>query len=266
MSFLFGAPQSISTTENKASAMQLQNSSQGLPVAIVYGMSRIAGDNIWYGDFTAIPHEQSTGGGKGLGGGGAPSTMYTYTTGIALAVCEGPITGYGQVWADKSITTTTALGLTEFLGSYTQSPWTYLTTNHPTEAYNYRGTAYLASGAYDLGARTGLPNLSFEVKGLIYDSAIYDVVPPTIMSDMLQNAKYGALFPSAQIGDLSDFTTYCKAMNIAVSPTYTTQQPASTVLAELALAGNAALVWSEGVLKVIPYADQTVSGTWLGTL
>lgn len=167
MSGLFGGKRTqINNTETAIGAVQVQNSAQGLPIPIVYGTTRITGNNIWYGDFTAVPHTetQSSGGGKG-GGGGVTSTntTYTYTTGVAIGLCEGPITGVGQIWEQKNVTTAAALGLTEFTGSYAQAPWSYLTSSHPSEALGYRGIGYVATAAYQLGNSSSLPNLSFEV-------------------------------------------------------------------------------------------------------
>jgi hypothetical protein len=169
MSGLIGGKRTqINNTETALGAMQVQNSAQGLPIPIVYGTTRITGNNIWYGDFTAVPHTdtQSSGGGKGGGGGVTiTTTTYTYTTGVAIGLCEGPIGGIGQIWEQKNVTTAAALGLTEFTGSYAQAPWSYLTSNHPSEALGYRGIAYVATAAYQLGNSGSLPNLSFEIHG-----------------------------------------------------------------------------------------------------
>ena len=39
-------------------------------------------------------------GGKGGGGGKVKTTEYLYYASFAVALCEGPITGIGRVWAD----------------------------------------------------------------------------------------------------------------------------------------------------------------------
>jgi len=269
MGFLFRKTANISMTDNKLSGINIQNSSQGLAIPMVYGMTRTPGNIIWYGDFTAIPHTetQSSGGGKGGGGGGSQSqTSYTYTTGVAIAVSEGPVTGFGRAWEGKNITTPAALGLTTFAGSYTQLPWTYLDTYHPTEAFGYRGQSYAASGAYNLGGGASLPNISFEVQGLLYDSGIYDTTTAQVMYDVLTSGYYGAGFPVAQIGVWSGWYNYCRAAGLVVSPAYTTQRPAADIVTELALISNTAPVWSEGTLKMIPYADEAITGAWYGTI
>ena len=47
-------------------ALTVQQSSYGVPVSIVYGTNRVAGNLIWYSDFKQVL--VSTGGGAGKGG------------------------------------------------------------------------------------------------------------------------------------------------------------------------------------------------------
>ena len=174
MSFLFGGgAKDTHTTENKLSGVRIQQSSQGVPIPIVYGVTRVTVNILWYGDFTAIPHttEQEVGG-KGGGGSTATNTTFTYTAGAIFGVCEGPITSYGKVWENKKITDTNKVGLTEFLGTYTQNEWSYMSTYHPTQAFKYRGTAYLGGSAIDLGNSDSLPNFSFEINGIPFADVI----------------------------------------------------------------------------------------------
>lgn len=260
MAGLFGSKTTITNTDTKIGALRIQNSSQGLPVPIVFGKTRIPANLIWYGDFTAVPHtETTTSGGKGGGGVETQNTSYTYTVGVIFGLMEGPSANganfIGTVWADKKVTDPVALGLSLFEGSYTQTPWSFLVSNHANEALSYRGLAYAAQSAFDLGSSDGLPNTSFEVIGLVGTS---DVNPADVLDPYLTSNKFGAGWPSAQLGDLTDFRDYCAAAGFLVSPAYTAQAPASQGVAELCQVGNSAPVWSEGVLKIKPYADEPV--------
>src|SRR5690349_1475396 len=59
-------------------ALRIQQSSYGVPIAIVFGQTRIAPNLIWYGDFTPIAHQSSQqSGGKGGGTSHQSSTSYT---------------------------------------------------------------------------------------------------------------------------------------------------------------------------------------------
>lgn len=111
-----------------ASGLQLQSSVYGNPIAIVYGTTRVAPNLIWYGDFIATPESASKGGkGTAVGGGGkSGGGQYQYQTAVAMALCEGPIQGIGNVYVDKSVTSLSSLGLSLFDGSYPQAPWGFL--------------------------------------------------------------------------------------------------------------------------------------------
>lgn len=260
MGFLFAKKQTITNTENKIGALRVQSSSQGVPIPIVFGKTRIAANLLDYRDFTAIPHtETQTSGGKGGGGVTTSNTTYTYTVAPIFGLMEGPsVAGssfIGTVWSNKDVTNPTALGLTQFDGSYSQSPWSYMTTNHAADARNYRGQAYVAAAAFDLGSSDGLPNLTFEVTGLLGTS---DVNLAAVLSAVLTSDKFGAGWPAAQLGNLSNFSDYCAAAGFLASPAYTAQRAAAEIVEELCRMGNSAPVWSEGVLKVKTYADQTV--------
>ena len=149
-------------------AIPVQTSVSTLPIPITYGQVRLSPNLTWYGNFqsSAQGGGKGSGGGKGGGGGGKGSpSSYNYSASVMLSLCEGPITGIGQVWQNKAITTVSALGMTFFNGSYSQSPWSYLTTNFPGQNLNYRGTAYLAEGNMQLDASAQLPDFRFEILG-----------------------------------------------------------------------------------------------------
>lgn len=260
MAGLFGRKQTITNTENKIGALRIQSSSQGLPIALVFGKTRVPANLIWYGDFTAVPHTSSTTtGGKGGGGTTTQSTSYTYTTGVIFGLMEGPSANgsnfIGTVWSNKDVSNATKLGLSQFSGSYTQTAWSYLVSNHANQALGYRGLAYAANSAFDLGTSDGLPNLSFECIGLVGTS---DVNPADVITQVLTSDKFGAGWPTAQLASLSDFSAYCNAAAFLVSPAYIAQTPASQIVSDLCQVGNAAPVWSEGQLKIKTYADETV--------
>lgn len=463
MSGLLGGGKTVNTSENALSTLAIQTSTQGLPIPIRYGTNRGSANNIWYGNFTPVPHttSQSSGGGKS-GNITTVSTTYTYTCGIAMGICEGPsdgsgIAGIGRVWSNKDVADDLKLGFTEFRGTYPQAAWGYLTTNFPQAALPYAGLAYVANSAFDLGNSNYLPNLSFEVNGLLYtgtgaavasatldqsqcnsrivlsggnlhaslagrvgdpnslwaavkanvyksagkwqfevkptvlgslaqlmaglatssalvadgyyigidsngysyyvanvssgigwfysngqgspagalcgvgdtigvlydgdlrilsfrkngadqgisvslptgisfapaltlwcadpaataeatlnfgatafdfpepgysalsgSAAQFDVTPAAVLGDILPDLKYGALFPAAQMGPLTDWAAYCTAAGFLCSPAYVTQMAAANIVTELAQIGNAAPVWSEGLLKLVPYADAAV--------
>src|SRR5260370_15723677 len=84
------------------------------------------------------------------------------------------------------------LSLTLFLGQKPQTPWTYLTSIHPGQDLGYNSIAYVAASVMDLGASGALPNLSYEILGLLpFGGGITNAEPSAIISDRINNAIHG---------------------------------------------------------------------------
>lgn len=260
--------QTISNSEPRIGALRIQSSTQGLPTALVYGTTRISPNLIDYIDFRAIPHTTSQdAGGKG-GETSVQNTSYTYEATVIFGLCEGPIIGLDRIWKGKEQTSVGGLGFEWFRGEDGQPAWSTMATKHPERALGYSGTAYIAHGAFPLGSSDSLPNMGFEVWGLGpggnppgVSVCTPDVNPAFILQDLLTHPRYGAGLNPAQLANLSGWLSYCQAANLLCSPAYTQQRSAAEIVEELARIGNAGLVWSEGRLKVVPYADQPVSHT-----
>lgn len=264
------------TEATKYGSLSLQTSTQALPVPIIYGSVKVSSNLMWYGDFTPIQHVQSTttgGGGwvaKNIFGQGTQTTVtitYTYRVGVIFGICEGEIEGFGTVYNSTGTTTYTALGLTPFVGSTTQTPWSYLVSKHPSQAYPYKNIAYLANGSFDLGSSNSLPQLWFEVIGKYAGTGVTtaDADPASVIIDFLTNSVYGAGFKVDQI-DMSSLVTaansyknYLGSLNIAFSDAITTQISAREYLNNIFEVTATAPVWSGGVLKIIPYGDKPLS-------
>lgn len=275
MSGLFVRHQTISNTENRVGALRVQSSSQGLPVPLVYGTTRISTNMLWYGNFQAIPHtDTQEAGGKG-GGTTVTNTTYTYSVGVIFGLCEGPLQSGSvvNVWKDKELTGLVGQSLTAFVGSQGQAPWSYLTASYPLQAIGYSSTAYVAADAFPLGSSDSTPNMSFEVLGLygkpygersvtVTSLCTPDVNPADVLRDVLTDRCYGLGLDGEALND-SDFALYCAAANFMVSPAYVQQRAASDIVTELARIGNSEVVWSPsaGAILVIPYADENVSHT-----
>ena len=152
------------------------------------------------------------------------------------------------------------LSLTLFLGSRPQTPWSYLTSAHPGQDLGYNGIAYVAASAMDLGESGTLPNLSFEVLSAVtFGAGIADAEPSVIIADLLANQFYG-LAGAVTPGDLTQYRNFCTANGLFLSPVLDAQKDASAWIQEILDVTNAAAVWSEGVLKIIPYGDTTQVG------
>ena len=136
MAGLFGGGSKVNNKVQPASAMRVQTAVAGKARPIGWGRNRLAGDLIWYNDFTATP-SNSGGGGKGgiTGGGGgkgAQSGSYEYSAAVIIGVCKGPVVGFtGVCWANEVVGTLATYNLTAFTGTNVQTAWGYFGVSSP---------------------------------------------------------------------------------------------------------------------------------------
>lgn len=254
----------ISNEAPRIAGVSIQSSAFGLPIPVVLGTTRLPGNLLHYSDFKAIPHTQS----QGSGGKGAPdvqNTTYSYTAALLIGLGEGPIVGIGKVWVGKEQQTLASLGFTLFDGSGSQATWGWMDTNHPTESLYHRRLAYLASAAYSLGSNAQIGNHGFEIRGALRlhngTTQLDDCDPADMVEDLLTNAQYSVTsWPSGMLGSLTQFSNACRAYGILLSLGLSEQKPLAEVLNELVRTANAQPFFSEGKLKITPYADQAKTG------
>jgi Putative phage tail protein len=247
--------------------LQIQTSSNAVPIAIVWGTAKIAPNVIWTGGFYSVKKTDKSGG-KG-GGGGAQVTGYEYFSHFAMGLCEGPIGGFGKIWVGQSIYGGLyGSGLTfSRYGGTPQAPWPFLTPTYGQQALGYNGLAYIAANNYDLGSSPVLPQISAEVFGAFTGSGFvntYDADPSLVVQDFLTNSQYGVGFPAASIDATtllgttgSSYQAYCLASLLSFSPALVNQESANSILDRWLKLTNTAAVWSGGKLKFIPYGDTT---------
>ena len=259
-----GKSSTISTSEQRILSLQVQQSSQGLTLPVVYGRVCVAGNLVWYGDFTTYEHKTTTRqGGKGGGGVKQEDVKYTYEAAVMMALCEGEVKGVTRIWRDKEkFSSPASLRLTLYKGGEEQPVWPHLQqAKHAAQAISYSGTAYLCSPNYELTKSAQIYSHNFEVDGKLgYSTSIVDANPRDIIRDLLTNQKYGCGFPVENLGDTDVYGTYCRAAGIFLSPVYSEQQEAQRNIAELLEQTNSAAVFSQGRLKIVPYGDSGLSG------
>ncbi|MGM0583572.1 MAG: baseplate multidomain protein megatron [Pseudomonadota bacterium] len=86
---------SRAVVRGKANALRIQGANEGAPIPRVQGRMRVAGQMIWSTRFREHVRKQ------GVGKGGGPTVReYSYTLSFAVALCEGPVTRIGRIWAD----------------------------------------------------------------------------------------------------------------------------------------------------------------------
>jgi hypothetical protein len=163
-----------------------------------------------------------------------------------------------------------------------QPTWSGYPAGTPTvQMIPYDHLAYVASSAYNLGSSAGMPNLTFEVEGVVpgYSDAnsIFDADPSAVLPNYLLDGVSGALanYPGTPLvigssdapltGVSNSWQAYCMSMGLLTSPYEYTQRQATDFTAELLQCTNSDVFLSYGTLKVFPYCDQPVSATVAGT-
>lgn len=272
----------INASNPAAASLQIQTSNYGRVIPIVYGTNRIAGNLIWYSDFKSTPITSSSG-----GKGGTPSSVtgYNYQVAAIIGLSEGPLssitektakewsyrgypgltthtyTGIRTIFANQAKYTPAQLSLTVATGTAGQTAFSYVTTNHPTEALNYKYLATVAASAYNLGTSPSMPQQLFEIVGVLANvgaTGIYDARPYDIAVDLLTNPVYGAGFPSSMLSDATG--NYLYAAGLWFSPAYSAPSAAADHIKNLARLANCEWVWSGGVLKLVPYGLDSITG------
>ena len=174
MSGLFGGGNNSTVTP--VTGLNIQTSANGLPIPLVYGTTVVTPNLLWYGDFNAVAQSQSSG-----GKGGSQTTGYLYNASFILALCEGPVSGVLTAYINKAVASPSTY-FSIFTGTYPQTPWGYLSSNHAAQAIGYQGIAYAAAAAYSLGSSASLPQHSFEVAGLKILSGSSDADPKDVLN------------------------------------------------------------------------------------
>jgi hypothetical protein len=257
---------SNATQATAVGSLQFQTSQIGGVIPLVYGTTRVAVNLIDYQDFTATP---VTGKGQSKGKGAADAKgqgQYTYSASLILGICQGPAS-FGLVWWERNLSALSSLpGISTInAGGDDQPADPFWTSNHPGTALGYSGTGNFTADNYQLGFSAATPNFSIECQFLNSSVNMYDANPAAITTDFLTNSRYGAGFPAANLdtaGSILDWQHYCDAAGIWLSPMLDQQTQAQAALANLAQLSVSAIVWSGGLLKVIPYADAPLNVTY----
>jgi hypothetical protein len=241
----------------KYTGLQVQTSALNIPITLLWGKRRLAWNLLWQADFKS--HSQSSGG----KGGGKGSQSYTYTVAVIMGLCEGVVTAIPTIWQNQSTTSLSALGLTLFGGSATQTPWSYVTASHPSQALSYARTAYLASSTLQLGSTPALPQLDFECVGNLSGTmpGTADVNLADVLPDLLTNVQYGMGLVTADINadDLAFFKTYQQAQGLFFSPALVSQEKATDIVDRWAMLSNSWIFWSADQLRIVPLGDSALS-------
>ncbi len=272
MSGVFGGNTYTETRAERINEFQLNQSSYGEFVPVIFGTTRISPNVIDWADFQSHEHrEEQTQGGKGGGKQTSVSITYTYTVKAVLALCEGPIAQIKKIWSNTdSYDSITTLGLTLFPGTLGQTPWPGLRlygageegAAHGPHWLPYSGLAYMA-GEIDLGSSGSLPTINVEVKGLLADGGDgIDANPADVIAYIFNNAVNGVGMSAEALDNdsLERYLTFCKAADILIStPPDTQKKKTYEIINDILSATNSIGIWSQNRLKIIPLSDEIIT-------
>lgn len=156
--------------------------------------------------------------------------------------------------------------LTIFDGTQGQTPWSYsgIPAGHNI---GYTLLAYVATAQMDLGSSGVLPNLSYEIYGLLpYGQGTFDANPRDVIYDMMTNPIYGCGLVSLDVGGLTmpnwatNFSNYCCANGLFISPVLQDSQTFSDYLKDWLDATNGGMIRNGLALTIASYGDTTTVG------
>ncbi len=171
---LLGGSRTTTTTGARLANLDVMTSSAGAGVPRIYGRVRLGGQVIWATRLEEVVSVQTTqAGGKSTGQSGQKTTSitYLYYASFALALCEGPISRIGRIWADGKPLDLTSVTVRCYLGTPDQPPDPWIEAKQGAgNTPAYRGLAYVVFERLPL-ANFGnrLPQISVEVERAIGD-------------------------------------------------------------------------------------------------
>lgn len=279
--------------QNQAlNALHYNTSQQGSVLPLIYGTTRqqvnlinfanYIGPNGKKGKSGSIPITGTSNTGKGGGaskGKGSKKSGGDYSIDVDFAICQGPVgnnSGNNLVFSSTGVEPFASSGLNFYDGSDGQAPdSTFLSFGFPV---GYSGSCHITGTPMDLGQSPVIPNLSFEITGFETGTNTggytTDANPGNIITDFLTNLRYGVGFSITNLDDLIagsglTYGDYCQAAQLLVSISLDGHQTALEWIDPLAKMTNTAMIFSDGLLKFIPYGDLALNSngaTWTPNL
>lgn len=172
-SYLFPPPD-VKNFGPRLSDLSITASTYGKTIPIVYGTVPVAGDIIDASEKYEKANKQTEEAGKG-GGQEVSYTTYTYSIDLGIGLCEGPIVGLLQIFANETLIYDARqdaqfvkkdwLDFELYLGTETQEPDPTLEAIHGAgEVPAYRGLAYIVFKRFQLEEfGQQVPNFRFVV-------------------------------------------------------------------------------------------------------
>ncbi len=145
--------------------LNIQTSTYGTMIPIVYGTARIAGNVIWAQQIKEVPTKDAKIASDNILRFGATNTYvsYSYFATLAIGICKGKIEDVTKIWADTKLLTANEINFRLYKGTEDQEPDPLIISIEGSSPA-YRGLAYIVIEDFplaDYGNR--IPNFTFEV-------------------------------------------------------------------------------------------------------
>ncbi len=210
---IFGAGNNtVNSSSYRLGNVNIQTSSYGHVIPIIYGLAKVAGNIIWATDI--IEHKTTTTHTQGRKWNKVHHhhTNYFYTISLAIAICEGPIANIDRIWADETIVVDNSVStIRTYLGTEEQMPDPLIENIQGIgNAPAYRGLAYVVFENLNLTSfGNHLPNFSFEIrKSTLDENSVENKISSIVMIPGGGEFVYDTVIQSKANGDsISNDTT-----------------------------------------------------------
>jgi len=157
-------------------AYNMNTAQTGIPIPVIYGTVKVAGNYFWKGALTEDPIYADSGGGKGSIGSKKTVVDYDYYMDGALGLCRGPYVAMSRMWTNSDFyffEGGTAVTFYDGASDQIASP---IMTDQVTNPVNYRTLAHLLFNDLHLGSgRADAPLIQSELHRYPYNSDAGDM-------------------------------------------------------------------------------------------
>ncbi|WP_264732551.1 glycoside hydrolase/phage tail family protein [Wolbachia endosymbiont (group A) of Sphaerophoria taeniata] len=143
--------------------LQVQTSTYGRTIPIIYGTARIAGNIIWSQPIKEEVITTKSKIGRGM------NVEYNYYATLAIAICKGKVEKLNRIWADTTSLSFDEIDYTFYRGTEDQNPDPFMSSIEGVPAY--RGISYIVIKNFPLADYNNrVPVFTFEVQTILKPS------------------------------------------------------------------------------------------------
>ncbi|MFP3016448.1 MAG: glycoside hydrolase TIM-barrel-like domain-containing protein [Wolbachia sp.] len=137
--------------------LQVQTSTYGRTIPIIYGTARVAGNIIWSQPIKEEAITTKSKIGRGM------NVTYNYYATLAIAICKGKVEKLNRIWADTTSLSFDEIDYTFYRGAEDQNPDPFMSSIEGVPAY--RGISYIVIKNFPLADYNNrVPIFTFEVQ------------------------------------------------------------------------------------------------------